>query len=319
MSRLLQRLNLLAILLLGGTLASVLVVRMWPAARLVGQIRSPEGQWDWWKTLHVCPSHPGDPVKLVKILKDGKEIVPGTYKIPEASGDMFQVRDALTDWLRDISFVLKNESPKTVVAVGMAVVFPTRRTDYDNRYIAANTSAPDVWLARNPHYCDGGCPNLLMRIMHWGRMPAQVVSALQAGYDANGTELIPLQGKEPLQFAPGEQIALSLPGRVDGFSVHKGWTEPPQFTGIVNGILSREGIAEARDAEPCRMRAISQTGCAFAKVSEFNIGLDIVYFEDGSIWGNYGYGYALPNPDGIHTRVQAHDSQGSLSAAPAPN
>ena len=44
---------------------------------------------------------------------------------------------------------------------------------------------------------------------------------------------------------------------------------------------------------------------AFAEVSKFNIGVDVVHFEDGTIWGNYGYGYATPNPDGIFTRVSA--------------
>jgi hypothetical protein len=70
----------------------------------------------------------------------------------------------------------------------------------------------------------------------------------------------------------------------------------------MNGIVYEEGIEEAKGAEPCLERINSKKGCAFAEVSKFNIGIDVVYFDDGTIWGNYGYGYAIPNPDGIFTR-----------------
>lgn len=71
------------------------------------------------------------------------------------------------------------------------------------------------------------------------------------------------------------------------------------------------------DTEPCLDRINSKKGCAFSEVSMFNIGVDVVFFEDGSIWGNYGYGYALPGPDGIFKRVDARDFAGFVAPPPA--
>jgi hypothetical protein len=87
----------------------------------------------------------------------------------------------------------------------------------------------------------------------------------------------------------------------------------------MNAILYEEGLEEAKDARPCAERANSKTGCAFADVQKFNFGIDIVYFDDGTIWGNYGYGYATPNPDGIFTRVSAEGCPLVGGAASAPN
>jgi len=140
---------------------------------------------------------------------------------------------------------------------------------------------------------------------------------MEARYRAEGGQRILLQGNEPLQFGPGEQIALSLAGRGDGFLAHTDPRHP--FTNVVNGLVFNEGIDEARDTEPCRDRRNSKIGCAFSKVSKFNIGLGIVYFEDGTIWGNYGYGYAVPNPDGIYTRLEARGSRTDLDRTQAPN
>ena len=99
---------------------------------------------------------------------------------------------------------------------------------------------------------------------------------------------------------PGEEVTLSPAARVDGIGAI---THPRKvFSNVMNGILFEEGIEEAKDTEPCRARANPKTGCAFAEVSRFNIGVDVVYFEDGTIRGTYGYGYALPNLDGIFTR-----------------
>jgi hypothetical protein len=83
------------------------------------------------------------------------------------------------------------------------------------------------------------------------------------------------------------------------------------FSDSMNIILHEEGIEDAGGEAPCLERINSKKGCAFSEVSKFNVGIDVVYFEDGTIWGNYGYGYAVPNPDGIFTRVNAHDSPGT--------
>jgi len=320
MSKLLQRLNVLAICLLGGALASVVVARIWPQTGLPARADGPDAEWTWPKTLQVYPSHSGDPVKLIRIMKDGKEVVPRTYTIPRITGDGFQNVDAVKEWLRDASFTLKSQTSKDIVSVGIAVVFPARRTDVDCPSGTGSKSPREPWCDAHPHWCDGGCPELISRTLHWGLIPGPTVSGLEARYSAETRgvygDRVPLQGKERLRLARNEEITLSLDGRVDGGGAHTDPRHP--FSNLINGIVYNEGIEEARDTEPCENRANSKTGCAFAEVSKFNMGVDIVYFEDGTIWGNYGYGYALSNRDGIFTRVDARDFPGLVSPASAP-
>jgi len=319
MSRLLQHLNVIAICLLGGVLASLLLAQVRPGARPSARPDKAEVEGVWPKTLRVYPAHQGDPVKLVRIMKDGKEVVPGTYTMPQIAADAHQDAEAVKEWLRDVSFTLKSEASKTIASAGIAIVFPVRRTDLECSY--AGTPAPNPWCDAHPHWCDGGCPSLVHNTLHWGRVPALTASGLEARYHAEATgrygDRALLQGEEWLRLAPGEEVTLSLAGRVDGMAVI---TDPrTDFSNVMNGILHAEGIEEARDTEPCTDRANSKTGCAFAEVSKFNVGTDVVYFEDGTIWGNYGYGYARPNPDGVFTRVDAHDVPGLVSPASAAN
>ncbi|HEV2350162.1 MAG TPA: hypothetical protein VG028_09995 [Terriglobia bacterium] len=260
-------------------------------------------------------------MKLVKVLKDGKEILPGTYMMPEASGDHFRNPSPLDEWLKDMSFVLENDTSKNVVSVGIAVVLPARQTGLECLHITGGNNA---WCDAHPHWCDGGCPALLHKTLHWGRMPAMTASGLRARNRATGRvdppgfpDGKPLQGTGWLRFAPGEEIELSVAGRSDGFLTV---TDPRHgFSDSMNLILYEEGLEEAQDTEPCDNRRASKQGCAFREVSKFNIGLDVVYFEDGTIWGNYGYGYALPNPDGIFTRAEPRDFLGGLKPTPAVN
>src|SRR5208337_3683313 len=308
MSRLIPRLNVLAICLLVGVLGCVLVAQVRPQPPATARAQAKVNDWEWPKTLEVCPSRPGDPVMLVKITKDGQEVVPGTYILPEISGDHFSNPNPQDDWLKDTAFVIRNQTSKNIVSVGIAVVFPARQTGIECWEITGHKSPPEPWCDAHPHYCDGGCPVLIHKALHWGRIPAIAASGLEARYRAERRqwspdlpEGVPLQGKEWLRIAPGQEVALSLAGRTDG------WTavlDPRHgFADSINGMVGVEGIQEAQDAEPCARRANSKTGCAFAEVSKFNIGIVVVYFGDGTIWGNFGYGYATPGADGIFTRV----------------
>src|SRR5208337_5689983 len=85
MSKILQRLNVLVISFLALVLTSALVAQIKPGVRPTAQAASPDEEGVWPKTLEVSPSEPGDPVRLVRILKGGEEIVPGTYILPEVS------------------------------------------------------------------------------------------------------------------------------------------------------------------------------------------------------------------------------------------
>ncbi|MBZ5670301.1 MAG: hypothetical protein LAO04_11295 [Acidobacteriia bacterium] len=311
MWKVLQRLNVLAICLLGGVLAAVLVAQIWPRVRALAQADPRDDEWTgqstWPRTLQVYPAHEGDPVKLVKITKAGQELVPGKYELPQIAGDTSQNVDAAKDWLSDVSFTLKSQTPKNIVSVGAAFVLPVRRTDLACFY--GDRSGLSAWCEAHPHWCDGGCPTLVHTTLHWGLVPAVTASGLGARYRAEATgkygDRALLHGKGSLQLGAGQEIELSPAGRVDGMM---GGTDPRSgFSVTLDGILYAEGIEEARDAEPCSSRHALRRGCAFADVSKFNIGIDIVYFEDGTIWGNYGYGYAKPNADGIYTRLGGDD------------
>ncbi len=324
-AKVLQRLNLLAICLLGGVLASVLIAQVLPSVHPHSQPKTGReyDDWPWPQTLQVYPSHPGDPVKLVRITKGAKEIVPGRYRMPVIVSPNVGDPRPLDDWLGEVSFVLQNQGSRNIVSVGIAVVFPARRTDIDCPHLTGEQLTNDGWCDAHPHWCDGGCPVLIYKTLHWGRIPKNTAAGLEARYRAESRILsvelpigAPLQGNGQLLIAPSEAIPLSPTSRFDGMLVS---TDPTHgVPNILNGILHSEGIDEARDAEPCVDRAGSKTGCAFAEVSKFNIGVDVVYFEDGTIWGNYGYGYALPNADGIFTRTEARDLPGAVSPGSTP-
>ena len=126
-----------------------------------------------------------------------------------------------------------------------------------------------------------------------------------------------LQGRKTLLVVPGAELTLSADGRTIGMM--DGLPPRAAFPSLINAIVRQEGLDEAKNVEPCETRANSKTGCAFAEVPKFNFGIDVVYFEDGTIWGNYGYGYATPNPDGFFTRVNVHGASGITDPRSAPN
>ena len=325
MSRVLQRVNVLAICLLGGVLGTVLVVEIWPRACALAQARPTaqeareEAESTWPETLQVYPTHSGDPVKLVKVTKAGLELQHGKYELPKIAGDDFENPRAVQQWVRDLTFTLRSEASKTIVSVGIAVVLPVRRTDLDCVTIARYG---DHWCDAYPHYCDGGCPGLRYCTLHWGLVPAATASRLRARYEAwveagKGDYRPLLQGTKALLLPPGGEITLSADGRGESMVGGTG-QRGRKYPGPLNAILGAEGIEEATDARPCAERYNPTTGCAFAEVSKFNIGVDVVHFEDGTIWGNYGFGYATPNPDGIFTRV-SEDGRPLGGAASGPN
>jgi hypothetical protein len=227
----------LAICLLGGVLVSVLLAQVRPGTLPSAKARAVEDEWVWPKTLQVYPSHPGDPVKLVRILKDGKEVAPGTYTMPQIAGDIPQDLDGVKEWLKDASFTLKSGTSKTIVSLGMAVVFPVRNTDVECAY--GGTPAPNPWCDAHPHWCDGGCPTLVVTTLHWGRIPPLAASGLEARYRAEAKgrygDRALIQGEEWMRLAPGEEVTLSVAGRVDRVKVVV--DRRTDFSIIMNPIL----------------------------------------------------------------------------------
>lgn len=319
MSKLLERLNSVAICLLGGALASALVLRAWPQVRAGAGAEASEIAWPMPETLQVYPAHPGDPVTLVGITKSGSEVELGKYRAPLLEADYFSGPNPFDDWLKDASFVVRNQTSRNIVCVGISVVFPVRRPGID-----CHSAFNDPWCDQHPNWCDGGCPVLVERTLQWGRIPAAAATGLETRLRAHHAlpsaildDTAPPERRPLLALTPGGEISLSRDGRAEGLIA---FTDPSRpFSETMLRVLVNEGMDEAKDTEPCLARRGSKLGCAFAEVSEFNVGIDIVYFENGTIWGNYGYGYAVPGPDGIFKRVDAHYSPGVASPDSAPN
>ena len=125
---------------------------------------------------------------------------------------------------------------------------------------------------------------------------------MEANYRKIHDDSTAFQGKGKLRLEPGQEMTLSIAGRAETLLTE---TDPrTAFSRFMNRIVRHEGIQEATNTKPCEERANSRSGCAFSEVSKFNIGIDVVYFDDGTIWGNYGFGYATPNPSGAITRVK---------------
>jgi hypothetical protein len=316
MSRILQRLNVLAILLLGGVLGAVMMAQIRPGDQVSQRDIELGRGVDWPKTLQVAPAHKDDPVKLVRILKAGNELVPGKYNLPRISGQSFGYSPAddptdhpVYDWLSDISVVVRNESSKNIVSIGVSLVLPIQHTGVQCGFVPTAAHPRDPLCVVDPDWCDEGCPELFNQTFNWGFIPAVTASGLESRYRGEHRRLspfikegVPLQGTAPLLLAPGQELALTAVGRGDSWI---SLTNPGKgFRDALNGIVGDVGINEAMGEKSCDERASSKTGCAFAHVPRFNIGIDIVYFEDGTIWGNYGYGYAKPNPGGIYRRFR---------------
>ncbi|HEV2495870.1 MAG TPA: hypothetical protein VG204_22800 [Terriglobia bacterium] len=249
--------------------------------------------------------------------------MPGTYRLPQITGDEFENVDVVKEWLKSASFTLRSQVSKNIVSVGISVVFPARQTGGDCDWLPRKRFGSTSWCDHHPRSCDGECPVLIHTTLYWGLIPAVTASGLEARYQVLRSEgedwRILRQGKAPLRLAPGGEVTLSPEGRTDK-SFAQTVQRKPFHTQTLSLILREENIDEARDTAPCSDRYLDlKTGCAFAEVAKFNIGVDVVYFEDGTIWGNYGYGYALPNPDGIFTRVDARHFPGFANPTSAPN
>lgn len=307
MPTILKRLNVLATWLLVGVLACVLAARIWPGVRALAGVGPGEHTLSWPETLQVYPPHQADPVRLVRIVKDGQPIVPGTYRMPQIVGPTHQIDDAVEEWLRNVALTLKSQTSKLIVSVGIGVVFAARDTRLTCDSLSGLAGHAHDPNCDHSHWCDGGCPDLIDNTLHWGLLPAVTAAALQARYapDLRTARRVLLEGKEPLRLDPGGEITLSAAGRADGMLTHTDLRHG--FADTLGNIVYTEGIDELGMTPPPAEAANSGTRRTLSYVSKFNVSIDVVYFEDGTRWANYGYGYASPNSDGTFTRLDAEE------------
>ena len=74
------------------------------------------------RTVILSPSHPNNPVKIVKVMLDGVEVKPGVLAWPaDKPGVPFQAND---EWFNHLTVVLKNISAKKIVCGTIQAFFP---------------------------------------------------------------------------------------------------------------------------------------------------------------------------------------------------
>jgi hypothetical protein len=139
---------------------------------LTGLVPSAQGQdIGEAKMVLISPDHSRDAVKVIKITANGEPIHPGRRRIPEIPGKRFAAGD---DWIRNLSFVLKNLTSLNIVFVSIDVGFPEAAEYTFN--------------------------------IKLGQVPSPAVAA----YFNRPRAVIPTGTGHPLQFGPGQEITISL-------------------------------------------------------------------------------------------------------------
>jgi hypothetical protein len=136
MSKLTGRLVLTAICLLGATVACLLLFKIWPNMDIVPSVRAQGNESPNTKTIIANRPRQRDAIVVVKILGGGKEAVVGEFSEEDLStlqnrpgngrqdwrvAYRFQSDD---NWLKTLSFVLRNRTSRKIVCVGIDITFP---------------------------------------------------------------------------------------------------------------------------------------------------------------------------------------------------
>jgi hypothetical protein len=138
MSKLLDRLTLITLCLLGGVLATVLIAERWNRVNLVPVVRAQSNPAPGVKTVVVNKTRQLDPIEVTQVLEGGNEIAPGdpspvdsdwlnSKDLPVISSHEFRAAykfPAGDDWLKNLEVVLRNRTSKNIARVVLNVTFP---------------------------------------------------------------------------------------------------------------------------------------------------------------------------------------------------
>jgi len=189
MSKLLDRLTLVALCVLGAVLASLLIVEGWHRVRVVPIVRAQGDPTGGNKTVLVNKTRRLDPIEVVKVLEGGKEVAPGDPSqddlnwlmpkdLPLRPARQFRTAykfPAGESWLRDLSLVLLNRTSKNIVHVSMHVTFPE-----------TTATGPMLWPT-----------------VRFGQLPDNVAFFVSG-------EAMPPRPEEPIFLEPGEERTFPL-------------------------------------------------------------------------------------------------------------
>lgn len=135
------------------------------------------------RRVRLNSKEPDDPARIVVVKEGNMDVTPGVRPYKSWEGKPFQADD---DWVKNLTFVVKNLSKKEIVAASLDVIFPETGTGS----WASPVYGPDISL---------------------GRRPARYVRV--GGTDQK--ELRPAETTPPLHILPGQEMTISFAQHYD--------------------------------------------------------------------------------------------------------
>jgi len=197
----LQWITSAACVLLGTVLACVLMVQSWNKVSVVPVVKAQDAPEAGKKYVDIEQDSPRFAAKVVKVTVGSQVVVPGGFRPHKGPfGVPFEAGD---DWLKEMTFTIKNESSKTLVFLSFSFAFPDT-------------------LAPCSESITGECMYGGMGI-ELGRIPEN------AAFTPEGNKLD--QGsKQPIDFRPGQEMVISLAPYAD--ELRRGIEEGQPFSTI---------------------------------------------------------------------------------------
>jgi len=172
----LQWVSLAACCLLGAVIVCVLMVQYWDKVSVVPVVRAQSALMGGSKIVEVEQDSPRFGARVVKVTVGNQVVTPGFYDPHDrrpSSAVPFQAGD---DWLKEMTFTIKNRSSKTFVQIFQDVCFP------------------DTKMTRG---------YLLCQSMDLGRIPENAAYTVEGNKFDQGS-------KQPLDFRPGQEMKISV-------------------------------------------------------------------------------------------------------------
>jgi hypothetical protein len=177
----LQAVNLVACFVLGTAIACSVAVEIWSHVDLISTVQA-QGNI---KTVILDPPHSNDPIEVIKAEIGGKAAVRGTTSADDLkfwpSGFLRVAYRSPSDenWLRTLSFVLRNRTSEKIVSLDIYVLSPPDRME-------------------------------MLSEISFGQLPAAMA------YTTDGMPITPTG--ERIVFKPGEEMTFRLADDQRGFS-----------------------------------------------------------------------------------------------------
>jgi hypothetical protein len=171
----LQALSVFACCVLATAIAGVLIARSWDGLSVLPVVQAQDDLTAGSKFIEVEPENAYQAARVIKVTVGKQVVTPGFYNRRQGpSGVPFRAGD---DWLKGLSFTVKNRTTKKIVKLFMNVSFP-------------ETDKPEYGFSVNQN-------------IYLGRIPENVA------YGPDGQKFD--QGaKQPLAFGPGQEMTFSF-------------------------------------------------------------------------------------------------------------